>query len=188
MSFGGGADALNVRAGPRLGNAVGGEEEFIDHRREPLLFLLLGPRDDDRALRESIRLHGGAYPGARPGRLLGDETSLKNSQTQSAVLLGDVRVHESQLPCLLTNLARVLGSFIETCSVRSDFFFSKLVGKIAKLLLFLTERKVDHGLSPTAGWPSFSLEPRGALFRESGEPFERVLGLEAGLLRLLLII
>ncbi len=39
---------------------------------------------------------------------------------------------------------RVLGGLVEPCRVGDDLLFSKLVREIAKLFLFLTQRKVDH--------------------------------------------
>src|SRR6185312_4769179 len=89
-----------------LGEAEGREQRRLGEAAEILLLQLVGSGEHDRSGREAVAAERGLDAGAAPRQLLLDQTAVEVAGAGSAVLLGDVGVHETHIPRLLDDLLR----------------------------------------------------------------------------------
>src|SRR6202012_3630003 len=68
--------------------------------------------------------------------------------TRSAVLLGDVGVHQAELPGLLEDLLRPGSVAVELPGDWTDLLLGEAVRHLAQRLLLVGQREIDHGLAP----------------------------------------
>src|SRR5207342_831828 len=94
----------DVGAGVGLGQAEGGELLVFGQHAEVLLLRLLGAAERDRRRGETVGHQRGADAGAAPAHLLLDQTAGEVVEAGSAVGLGDVGVHQPDLPGLLDHV------------------------------------------------------------------------------------
>jgi hypothetical protein len=151
-ALGAGANRGDVGAGVGLGDAVRAEEALLGHAAEVLLLLGLGAGDDDGHLRQGVGLHGGADAGAAPAVLLGDEHAVEGAEPEAAARLGDVRVHQPELPRLLQRRVGVLARLVVVARDLADFVDGEVAGEAAEGFLFAGELEIDHVGTPEVGW------------------------------------
>src|SRR5664280_255452 len=143
-----GPDADHVGAGPRLGHAVSGEEGLARQPAEELLLLLLVAGHDDGRRGQPVGLHCGGDAGAAVGALLRDDAAVQDAQPRAAVLGGDMRVHQPDVPCLLHDLAREFARLVVVGRFRDDLFPAELPRQLLDLDLLFGQRKIDHVRAP----------------------------------------
>mmetsp|Transcript_18238 Transcript_18238/g.59667 ORF Transcript_18238/g.59667 Transcript_18238/m.59667 type:complete len:285 (-) Transcript_18238:180-1034(-) len=108
LAHGRGFGRGHIRSRPRLGHAVGGLQRLLRHPPEILLLLLVRAGDNHRSLGQAVGLHGSHDTRAPVRQLLADDDALRAAETEAAVVLGDVRVHQAELPRFVEHLGRVL--------------------------------------------------------------------------------
>ena len=110
---------------------------------EPLLLLLLGARDQDRAGREAVRPDRGADARAPPVDLLPHEHPVEGRQLQAAERLRNVQVHQADLVRLGDDV-RSMGLMLVTLGrARPDLLLRELARERAQLLLLVAEGERD---------------------------------------------
>src|SRR6185436_18130620 len=96
--------------------------------------------------REAVAHQRRADAGAAPAELLLDETTAEVVEARAAVLLGNVGVHEAELPGLLDDLVWERGVLVQLPRDGPDLLLGEVVGELADVLLLVGKREVDHCL------------------------------------------
>src|SRR5204862_821793 len=106
LADGVGVHARDVGSGVRLGEAEGGQSRLLAQAAEVLALELVGAAEHERRGGQAVAGDRRADARAPPPELLLDETAVEVARARSPVLLGDVGVHDPELPRLLENLLR----------------------------------------------------------------------------------
>jgi len=80
--------------------------------------------------------------------LIGPLLADTSAQARAAVGLGDVRVHETELPRLPADLARELAGLVVVRRLRCDLLLRELARQGAELLLLFRQGEIDHATPP----------------------------------------
>src|SRR5581483_4324792 len=133
----------DVRARAGLREPERAEDRLLEERRQPLLLLLVAAGEDHGAGAEAVRGDRGADAGAAPVELLADEHAVERAEPRSAVLLGDVEVHQAEGVRLLDHVGGVLHPLVVGGLLRPDLVRRELVRELAERLLLVREGKRD---------------------------------------------
>jgi hypothetical protein len=95
----------------------------------------------------------GADAGAAAADLLGDEAPFEHPETGAAERLGNVGVHQAEIPRLAADLARELAVGVVVRRPRDDLLVGELLRQRAQLLLLLGQAEVDTRSSRLTGPP-----------------------------------
>jgi hypothetical protein len=93
---------------------------------------------------EAIGGEGGPDAGAAPTELLLDQGARQEVEAGTAVLLGDVGVHQADLPGLLDDLLRPRAVLVVVPGDGPDLLLGEVVRQLAKVLLLVGKREVNH--------------------------------------------
>ena len=131
---------------PASGSVRQNEASFGDSVSMPMYFFLVSsePPTQDRGAGEAVGADRGADARAAPGELLLDETALEVGGAGAAVLLGDVVVHQPELPGLLDDLLRPGPVLVVLPGDGADLLLGEVVRHVAQRLLLVGQREVDH--------------------------------------------
>ena len=83
-------------------------------------------------------------PGAAPAHLLLDQTAGEEIEPGTAVLLGDVGVHQPDLPGLLDDVLRPGPVLVVIPSDLANVLLGEAVRELAQVLLLVGEGEVNH--------------------------------------------
>ena len=133
----------HVRPGARLGEPEAAEDRRFDERPEPLLLLLVGAGDQDRAGAEAVGADRGADARAAPVELLADQHAVEAGQLRSAEPLRQVQVHEADLVRLGDDVGRMRLMLVTLRRARPDLVLGERAREGAQLLLLVGEGEGD---------------------------------------------
>jgi len=104
---------------------------------------LVRASDHNRHRTEAICLNGSHDTSATVGHLLSDQTTIQSAKTHTAILLGDVKIHEAGLVSLLQDWPGVLPGPVVVRSHRDNLVLGELLRQVQELLLLLGDREVE---------------------------------------------
>ena len=136
-------DAGHVGAGARLGEPEAAEDRRLDERPEPLLLLLVGAGDQDRAGAEAVGADRGADARAAPVELLADQHAVEAGKLRPAEPLRQVQVHEADLVRLGDDVGRMRLMLVTFRRARPDLVLRERAREGAQLLLLIAEGEGD---------------------------------------------
>ena len=102
------------------------------------------PPSADRSGGEAVGHERGADAGAAPAELLLDQAAREVVEAGAAVLLGDVGVHQPDLPGLLDDLLRPGAVAVVVPGDLADLLLGEVVRELAQVLLLVGQREVNH--------------------------------------------
>ena len=160
----------DVGAGVRLGQAEGGQLRLLAEHPEVLLLGLLGAAEGDRRRGEAVGHQRGADARAAPAHLLLDQAAGEVVEAGAAVGLGDVGVHQPDLPGLVDHVLRPGAVLVVLPGDVAHLFLGEAVGQLAQILLLVGQGEVNHR-SVLLFRPLKSVEAAaGAPSRRAGAP------------------
>ena len=138
------AHARDVRAGVGLGQAEGGELGLFREHPQVLLFDPVRAAKQNRCGGELVGADRRRDRCAAPGQLLADQTGIEIGATHAPVLLGEVGVHQAELPGLFDDLLGPGGVAVIVPGDRPDLLGREVMGHLANVTLLISESEIDH--------------------------------------------
>ena len=157
---GGGAHGRDVRAGIRLCETEGGELGLLREHSQVLGLDLLRAAQQHRRGGELVGPERGRDRGATPGEFLADQHAVDRRGAAPAISLGELGVHQSNLPSLIDDLLRPSGIPVVFPGDRSDFLLGEVVRQVADAALLFGEGEIKHLLAFLVRTPLLQT-PRG---------------------------
>src|SRR5215216_1226814 len=133
----------DVGPGIRLAEPEGAEDGLLDERWQPALLLLIAAREHHGSGAERVRDDRDCDPGAAPRELLADQHAVEAGEAETAVLLGDVGVHQADLVGLGDDVCGVRRVLVVLRSLRADLLLRELPRQASELPLLVRELERD---------------------------------------------
>ena len=111
---------------------------------EVLLLGLLGAAEGDRRRGEAVGHQRGADARAAPAHLLLDQAAGEVVEAGAAVGLGDVGVHQPDLPGLVDDVLGPGAVLVVLPGDLAHLFLGEAVGQLAQVLLLVGQGEVNH--------------------------------------------
>jgi hypothetical protein len=124
--------------------ASGSVRRSLGEHAQVLLLDLLRAAQRDRGGRQAVAAEGGLDARAAPRELLLDQAAVEVAGSGAAVLLGDVRVHQADLPGLVDDLLWPGAIPVVLPGDRAYLLDGEVVRHLAQVQLLVGEREIDH--------------------------------------------
>src|SRR5205823_8449197 len=129
------------------------QQRRLGQATEVVLLDGLRGADDDRRSCQPVASERCLDARAAPRELFLYQASVEVAGPRAAVLLGDVGVHETNLPSLLDDLLRPRPVAVVVPRHRANLPDGKVVGHLAEVPLLVSEREIDHSAALLTGAP-----------------------------------
>mmetsp|Transcript_58164 Transcript_58164/g.161105 ORF Transcript_58164/g.161105 Transcript_58164/m.161105 type:complete len:434 (-) Transcript_58164:2-1303(-) len=136
-------DGGDITARSRLAHAVCTFERFLRHPAQILFLLEVVARENHWHLREGVRFHGSLDSRAAIRELFRNDAPIEGVHARAAVVLRNVRIHKTKLPCLLENIVRERHRAVVLGGLRDDHVGSELPRHILDHFLVVVQHEAD---------------------------------------------
>jgi len=146
--------AGDVRPGVGLAAGVADEAALLTETPEPFLLLRLAAGDHQRQRAQVVAHDAGGDRGAAVRQFFGHQAAVERVQADPAVGLGQLDVHQAELPCLLENGGRKLLLAVPVGGIGDETLGGEPPGRLDELVLLFGECRVEHNASRLAWRPA----------------------------------